>query len=245
MSVIRLHVDTPVVVGQSITLDEGKARYVSRVLRLKKGDEITVFDGSGPEYRGTVASLGRHRASIDVTKEITADRESPLRIHLLQGISRGDRMDHVVQKTTELGVTHITPVLTEYSVVKLTNERAAKRTHHWRGIVASACEQCGRNVLPAVDEPVALRDALGGFVGQPGTRIFLDPRGSAGPGVHEPQDDQLVVLIGPEGGFSAAEFELAEAAGFIATRFGPRILRTETAAIAALAALQSRFGDLG
>ena len=203
-----------------------------------------MFDGSGPEYLGTVTTLGKNAASVDVTNEITVDRESPLRIHLLQGISRGDRMDHVVQKCTELGVARITPVLTEYSVVKLTSERAAKRAHHWRGIVASACEQCGRNVLPVVDEPVALRDALGRFVGRPGARICLDPQGSAGFPGDPPADDQLALLIGPEGGFSAGERELAEAAGFVTTSFGPRILRTETAAIAALAALQSRFGDL-
>lgn len=244
MSVIRLYVNTPIVAGQAVVLDDARARYVSRVLRRRTGDDIVLFDGSGSEYLGTITSLGRNAATIDVTDEVEAKRESPLQVHLLQGISRGDRMDHVVQKTTELGVVRITPVLTEYSVVKLTSERAEKRAHHWRGIVASACEQSGRNILPVVDEPVALRDALGGFVGQPGTRIFLDPRGAAGPLACPPADEQLVLLIGPEGGFSAEECELAGAAGFAATKFGPRILRTETAAVAALAVLQSHFGDL-
>jgi 16S rRNA (uracil1498-N3)-methyltransferase len=245
LSTLRLHVDSPIVAGKPIALDDDRARYVSRVLRLRRGDEIIVFDGSGPEFRGTITSLGRNTASVDVTDELAVDRESPLRVHLLQGISRGDRMDHVVQKTTELGVTRISPVLTEYSVVKLTSERAAKRARHWRGIVASACEQCGRNVLPTVDEPVALRDALAEFVGQPGTRIFLDPRGPAGSAGLRPADNRLALLIGPEGGFSAEERELAKAAGYVATSFGPRVLRTETAATAALAVLQSRFGDLG
>ena len=245
MSTTRLHVDGPIVVGRSVSLDDDRARYVSRVLRLRKGDEIVLFDGSGHEFRGSIATLGRNAASVDVTEETAVDRESRLRVHLLQGISRGDRMDHVVQKTTELGVARVTPVLTEYSVVKLTSERAAKRVHHWRGIAASACEQCGRNVLPEIDEPVALRTALGDFVGQPGARIILQPAGNSALGARQPDDDRLVLLVGPEGGFSDGELDLAEAAGFVATAFGPRILRTETAAVAALAALQSRFGDLG
>lgn len=244
MSTIRLYVDSPIVVGQTIALDSGRARYVSRVLRLRRGDQVVLFDGSGPEFHGTLVTLGKNAADIDVTEEISANRESPLRIHLLQGVSRGDRMDHVVQKTTELGVARITPVLTEYSVVKLTGDRAAKRVHHWQGIAASACEQCGRNVLPVIGEPVALRTALGSFVGQPGTRMFLDPRGDAGSAGQLPEDNALTLLIGPEGGFSAEETELAAAAGFAATRFGPRVLRTETAAVAAIAMLQSRFGDL-
>jgi 16S rRNA (uracil1498-N3)-methyltransferase len=208
-------------------------------------DELTVFDGRGGEYCATILAVERNSVSLSIAQHIERDVESPLAIHLLQGISRGDRMDVVMQKATELGVHRITPVATEHSVVKLAPARAEKRLQHWRGITRSACEQSGRNILPGVDPPLPLRSWLGENVDKPGLRLILKPGGEVSLSSLDGLPRQVTLLIGPEGGFSEAEYELAEATGFVPVHFGGRILRTETAAIAALAALQTLYGDLG
>ncbi len=244
MSETRLYIEGPIAVGSEAEIRDEQARYVGRVLRLKPGDCVTLFDGTGPEYSASIVSLGKTRVLVSVSDEIRRDAESPLRIHLLQGISRGERMDFVVQKATELGVHRITPVMTEYSVVKLDKKRAEKRIRHWHGIAASACEQCGRNVLPALDSPIALRNWLGENQNSTGMRIILKPGAEGSLKSIQPDDSQLIALIGPEGGFSDEEYELAETTGFNAVGFGPRILRTETAALAVVAAVQALSGDL-
>ena len=172
-----------------------------------------------------------------------ADAESPLEIHLLQGVSRGERMDLVIQKATELGVRRITPVMTGYGVVKLDPERALKKTAHWQGVAISACEQCGRNRLPQIEPPVALRNWMGEHLEDDGARLIMKP--GAGGSLHDVAgvDGPVSVLVGPEGGFTETEYELADTAGFSPVGFGPRILRTETAAIAIIAALQALHGD--
>jgi 16S rRNA (uracil1498-N3)-methyltransferase len=244
MSDTRLYTDAPLTPGEPVELNDEKARYVSRVLRLRADDVVTLFDGRGAEYPARITALGRDRVLLTVDERREIDRESRLRIHLLQGISRGERMDFAIQKATELGAASVTPVLTEYSVVKLNEKRAQKKTRHWQAIAISACEQCGRNVLPDIEHPVTLRNWMGEHYTAEGKRIVLQPGANASvSGLGEPVSE-ITVLVGPEGGFSDTEYELAAACHFQAVGFGPRILRTETAAAAILSALQTLYGDL-
>jgi len=245
MSSTRLFSPAPLSANTDVTLAGDQARYIGRVLRLKRGDEFTLFDGTGGEYPATVATVAKSQVQINVGTLNKRNAESPLAIHLLQGISRGERMDFVVQKATELGVRRITPVLTEFSVVKLDLKRAKKRAQHWSNIVISACEQCGRNILPVIDAPQPLRNWFGENLTSADPRILLRPDANAPLGSISKPQGVVTLLVGPEGGFSDAEYEQAEIAGFRGIGFGPRILRTETAAIAAIAVLQSLHGDLG
>ncbi|MDH3537951.1 MAG: 16S rRNA (uracil(1498)-N(3))-methyltransferase [Gammaproteobacteria bacterium] len=241
----RLHIAGTYSAESILELDSEKARYLSRVLRLRVGDSLLVFDGAGNEYAATISGFSRSSATLRVGSRTAAKTETVLRVHLVQGISRGERMDFVVQKATELGVKRITPVLTEYGVVKLDSKRAEKRRDHWQKIAASACEQSGRVRLPLVDTPVSLKTWLGSKPGLVDAELILKP-GAATPltRIHAPKT-KVCVLIGPEGGFSEMEYEDADIAGFEPVSLGPRVLRTETAAVAALAILQSQWGDLG
>jgi 16S rRNA (uracil1498-N3)-methyltransferase len=244
MSDTRLYTDAPLAPGEPVELHDDRARYVSRVLRLRPDDVVTIFDGRGAEYLARISALSKDRVLLTVDEQRKVDRESQLRIHLLQGISRGERMDFAVQKATELGVALLTPVLTEFSVVKLNEKRAQKKTRHWQAIAASACEQCGRNVLPVIEPPITLRNWMGEHHTAEGKRIVLQPGANTSvSGLGEPVDE-ITVLVGPEGGFSDTEYELAAACHFQAVGLGPRILRTETAAAAILTALQTLYGDL-
>ena len=231
--------------GTEAVLDGDRARYLGRVLRLRVGDAITVFDGSGAEWAANITAMTRNTATLELGESHEPAMESPLRIHLVQGISRGERMDYVVQKATELGVARITPVLTEHGVVKLDGQRAAKRREHWEGVVASACEQCGRTRLPLIEEPLPLKHWFGSKPADAVLDLILAPgAGTALARIAAPHTG-VCILIGPEGGFSEAEYEDAEIAGFAPVSLGPRILRTETAATAALAVMQANWGDLG
>jgi len=238
----RLFVAEPVAPDRRLRIEGETAHYIGRVLRLREGDDVVLFDGSGTEFPATVISIRKHVAELLPGQGSKRDVESPLGIQLIQGISRGERMDLVVQKATELGVWRITPVLTAHSVVRLDAERSARRHEHWSRIARSACEQCGRNRLPVIDEAQPLADVLQ----KPGPatlKLMLHP----GPGTDLASlapPDAVAVLIGPEGGLSDDERRLAKAAGFASLRLGPRILRTETATLAALAILQARWGDL-
>ena len=244
MSNNRIHVEGPIRPGTNYTIHGDQARYVSRVRRLRVGDELVLFDGGGGEYPATITAFARDAVNVEIGEGVERSAESPLAITLLQGLARGDRMDYVIQKATELGVTRVIPVSTEFSVVKLDDKRATKRVSHWRSVAASACEQCGRNRLPAIDPPDKLLNVLGSFRADAATRLIFRPGASQSPRNIDIGDGRLVVLIGPEGGFSEQEIENAEAAGFQAVGFGPRVLRTETAAVAILAALQTLYGDL-
>ncbi|MGI9261381.1 MAG: 16S rRNA (uracil(1498)-N(3))-methyltransferase [Woeseiaceae bacterium] len=245
MTRTRLYIDAPLHVGARLEIDGDRARYVSRVLRLRPHDELTLFNGLGGEHRATIHSFSKNSVRVTVDSHLPRDVESGLKIHLLQGISRGDRMDLVMQKATELGVTAITPIISEYSVIKLEKNRAEKRLQHWRGICASACEQCGRNVPPVVSAPVRLRNWLGENVDSGGDRrLILKPGATTTLRSLEDCAENLTVLVGPEGGFSDDEYTLAAATDFLAISVGPRVLRTETAAIAITAGLQILFGDL-
>lgn len=239
----RIHVPATLRAGTTHVLPEASATHVIRVLRLAAGDPIILFDGTGVDYEAVLRTVSRSGVTAEVGAARPVDRESPLEITLLQGVSRGTRMDTVMQKATELGVRAIHPVLAERTVVRLDDERAAARLGHWERIVIGACEQCGRSVIPPIHPPVPLATALAGLDGA-ALRLTLDPRAAGS--VRELLDGRrkVVLAVGPEGGFSDHEIRLLGDAGFRGLRMGPRILRTETAPLAALAILQFAAGDL-
>jgi 16S rRNA (uracil1498-N3)-methyltransferase len=213
-----------------------------RVLRLRPGDAVTLFDGRGGEHAGRVEEFRKGAVIVEVGDRSATAVESPLSLTLAQGVSRGERMDWVVQKATELGVSRIIPVMTERSVVKLEAQQAGRKRLHWQGIAIAACEQSGRDRVPAIDTPLGLPEFLGG-IDTRATRVLLSPAGTLRITDLQRPDGGIVVLIGPEGGLAEAEQRAALAAGFVGVRLGPRVLRTETAAVAALTLLQSQFGD--
>lgn len=240
----RLFVSAPLGNGVKLELRGEQARYLGRVLRARAGDTVSVFNGDDGEWTATIDRLTKSHTFLSVGEPRDTDTESALRLHLVQGVSRGDRMDVVVQKATELGVKRITPVLTEYGVVKFDDARADKRREHWQRIGESACEQSGRTRPPLIDRPLPLNDWFGSGDVADSTQLVLQP-GAPDPltGVDD-IDEKICLLVGPEGGFSDKEYEDAHIAGFSAVSLGPRILRTETAPIVALALLQAKFGDL-
>ncbi len=241
MRISRLFVKTALAEGETLRLDEDSAHYLCTVLRLKKGRELTVFNGDGHEYPARVEMASREGVSLAIGQGRYRDTESPLFTHLGLGISRGERMDFAIQKAVELGVTRITPLFTEHCVVRLDNDKKDTRCQHWQRIVRSACEQSGRNRIPVVDEPLQLQDWLYQTAGQ---RLFLDPGASVTLNDLPAPEGPLTLLSGPEGGFDERERVLARQAGFTAVILGPRIFRTETAVLAALAAIQVLWGDL-
>lgn len=246
MRLTRVLVAQPLVEGAEIVLPEGPAAHLTRVLRLAVGDACIAFNGDGFDYAATLASVGKRDARLRIRGRTPVDRESPLRIVLVQGVARGEKMDMILQKATELGVDAVVPVWSQRSEVKLDAARAAKRLEHWRNVVASACEQCGRAVVPDVSEPLALAAALSAMPAAAGERrLLLDPAGTQSLASMSPVDGGLRLAVGPEGGWSPVDRGQLAAAGFEGLRLGPRILRTETAGLAAIAALQARFGDLG
>ena len=244
MRVIRAWVDAPLAVGTRVVLPDGAAAHLLRVLRLGVGDACVLFNGDGHDYDARIIAAGKRGGEAEVTGKRAVDNESSLRIVLVQGIARGEKMDWILQKSTELGVAGFVPVSSERSEVRLQGERAAKRLEHWRSVVVSACEQSWRARLPEIATPRALAAALDALPAG-SLRLTLDPEAEAGIAtLPAPGDRTLVLAIGPEGGWSPRDRETLASAGFGSLRLGPRILRTETAGIAAIAALQSRFGDL-
>ena len=244
MTHTRLYFPAPIADGAQLELGTEQARYVGRVLRAKPGDTVSVFNGDDGEWHAELTRIGKNDASLQVLSRMQTQTESPLDIHLVQGISRGERMDFVMQKATELGVTRITPVLTDHGMVRLAGDRISKRQRHWQSIANSACEQSGRVNPPVVDLPVRLNDWFGEAQDAGATRLILRPKaGTPLAGLDAPAA-AVCLMIGPEGGFSPREYEDAGIAGFAAVELGPRVLRTETAAVTALAIVQSRWGDL-
>jgi 16S rRNA (uracil1498-N3)-methyltransferase len=241
MRLTRVYVDAPLTPGERVALQGSAATHITRVLRLRPGDALTLFNGHGGEYAASLAEARGGRLSVAVGEAQPIERESALGLTLAQGVSRGERMDLVVQKATELGVGGIAPVFTERSVVRLSAPQAARKLEHWRAIAVGACEQSGRNRLPQLSAPVPLADFL--KAATPGTRLLLSPEGAVRIQDLPRPAAAVTVLIGPEGGLTEAERASAVAAGFTPVRLGPRVLRTETAAIAALSVLQSAFGD--
>ncbi len=222
----------------------GQAHHVIHVLRLQAGAPLTLFDGRGVEFPALIKRIDKSGITLAVTGRQETSRESPLHITLAQGISSGERMDYTVQKCVELGVTAIRPLQTQRSVVRLSGERAERRVAHWQSITAAACEQCGRNRLPAVLPVQALMQWLGESPKADGLRLLLSPH------IHTARlrdlkrpAGSITLLVGPEGGWNPEEAQAALSAGFAPLALGPRVLRTETAAVAALAAMQALWGD--
>ena len=240
----RLFVSGDLINDATLELGGDRARYLGRVLRLRPGDEVRVFNGEGPEHSAVIEEVSKSVVVLRVGDSRETDVESPLRVHLVQGVSRGERMDFVIQKATELGVKRVTPVLTEYGVVKLDAKRAEKRREHWQGVAQSACEQSGRVRVPLIDAPVPLNAWFGDRPSEVGAQLILRPGGGPPLAGIEAPSTKVCLLIGPEGGFSDTEYENADIADFRAVSLGPRVLRTETAAVAALSILQSKWGDL-
>jgi 16S rRNA (uracil1498-N3)-methyltransferase len=237
----RVYVDQPLAPGE-LDLPAQAATHLVQVLRLRAGDPLVLFDGEGCDYPGELLKAGRSGARVRIDAPGPPEEEAPLALHLGIGISRGERMDFALQKAVELGVTRLTPLVTARTMVRLEGERLDRRARHWRGLTVAACEQSGRRRLPLLDPVVG----LGGWLGEPHpTPLLLDPRG-AGPLTAIPTPGgALTLLIGPEGGLNETERAAATAAGFIGVRLGPRILRTETAPLAALAVIQALWGDFG
>ncbi len=242
MSLPRFYCPIPLIPGREATLPEAVSRHAQAALRLRPGDRLLLFNGDGLECTATLASGGR-LARARVLECQAVDRESPLEVTLAQGISSGERMDYTLQKAVELGVKRVQPLITRRTVVRLDAERRQRRRAHWQGVVAAACEQCGRTRVPHVSEILAYPDWIDAARDQGGVKLILDPE--AGQRLRDLKAPERAVLLlaGPEGGFDPAERAAALAAGFLPVRLGPRTLRTETAAVAALAAMQAIWGD--
>ncbi|HQX64341.1 MAG TPA: 16S rRNA (uracil(1498)-N(3))-methyltransferase, partial [Dokdonella sp.] len=215
-----------------------------RVLRLERGHPIVLFNGDGHEFRGEISQLGKRAVSVRVLEMLdSANRESPLQLTLAQGVARGEKMDLIVQKATELGVSRIIPLITERTEVKLDAERAGRRLAHWQAVIAAACEQSGRVRLPTLAAPQRLATWASALGEESGLRLALDPAGEVSPRAL-PAFASAVLVVGPEGGLSDQDLNILDQADFRGLRLGPRILRTETAGLAAITALQAIHGDL-
>lgn len=242
MSLPRFYCRVALAPGAHVELPEPVARHAIRVLRLSRGDSMVVFDGRGGEYPASILRIEREKVTVELAGWAAVERESPLAVTLVQAVQGGDKMDFTIQKAVELGVRDIVPVESRRSVVRLAGERAAKRVAHWQGVAASACEQCGRNQVPLVT-PLARLDSWLAHPAPAGTaRLMLAPEGAASLAALPPART-VQLLIGAEGGLDPQEIHAAQLAGFVPVRLGPRILRTETAGMAALAVLQAMWGD--
>ena len=243
MRLTRSHCDLELRVGDEIDLPEDVAAHLLRVLRLQANDPCVLFNGDGHDYDARIVAIGKRDARAQIVAMRRVDNESPLRITLLQGIARGEKMDWILQKATELGVARIVPANSERSEVKLDAQRAEKRLAHWRGIVVAACEQSGCATLPDIAPPQALGQAV---TQRAGRGFILDPfADNTLSSLRDATLRECTLAIGPEGGWSPRDREQLVAAGYEGLRLGPRVLRTETAGIAAISALQALCGDLG
>lgn len=241
--IARFYCPIPLQSGRSLTLPPEAAHHALRVLRLRSGDELVLFDGLGGEYPGRVVEAkGIVRVALEEKRDM--EREAPLALTLVQALPAGDKMDWVVQKAVELGAAAIQPVQAKRSVVRLAGERAATRAAHWRQVAISACEQSGRNRLPNIGAVVDLPHYLAGSPDDNETRLLLSPRPGMRLSALPKPPGTVTLLIGPEGGFDEDEERAALSVGFRAISLGPRVLRTETAGLAAMAAILALWGDI-
>ncbi len=244
MSISRIFQPIDLVSGEVIQLDTQASHHLMTVLRAKLNDGVTLFNGQGGEYKSTIIQMTKKQVSVQINEHLLRDVESPLELYLAQGISRGEKMDYTIQKAVELGVKKIIPLLTERSTVKLDAERREKRFQHWQSIIISACEQSGRNQIPELLFPMTIENSLSSvqadwcFVLSPAATSQLKDNAIK-------KNQRVLLLIGPEGGLSESEINLVCSQGYKPLNLGPRILRTETAAVAAITALQCSFGDMG
>ena len=245
MRLPRLYVDRPLVPGASLDLPDAAARHLVQVLRVAVGAPLLVFNGDGRDYAARVTRAGRQGAALAIESAGGEEPHPPLAIRLALGISKGDRMDYAIQKSVELGVAAIAPLFTQRSVVQLQGERLTRRMEHWQGIVTGACEQSGRRRLPRLEPAAALAEWLAESLAEVGAGgLLLDPEAPQALAALPPPPGPVTLLVGPEGGLSPGERDLARTHGFRGVRLGPRILRTETAPLAAIAVIQALWGDL-
>ena len=241
----RIHVPAPPTPGQAFALPPDAAHHLRQVLRAAVGAPLTLFTGDGREWPSNIVAIDARHVMAQAETSVAVDRESPLPITLTQAIGKGQRMEHSIQKAVELGVSRIVPVFTQRSVVKLDAQRRERKTEHWRAVAVAACEQCGRNRIPEIAAPEKLMRYFATRPLQPmELGLFLDPRGDRSL-TRLTRPARIRVLIGPEGGFTAEERAQAAACGYLGLRLGARILRTETAGPAIIAALQTLWGDFG
>lgn len=242
MRISRIYYPFELSTDSSVTLTDDATNHLINVLRAKTGQTLVIFNGDGNEYSAELIEVTKRKAVAHIDSKISISIESPLSIHLGQGISRGDRMEWVIQKSIELGVTEITPLITERCGVKLSKERWSKKHEQWQKLAIAACEQCGRNVLPVLHAPSLFTDWVNLSTNQ--VRLTLHPRAEKAFRHISMSPTGARLLIGPEGGFSEQEIYQTEQNGFQTIQLGPRILRTETAAVSAISALQAIHGDL-
>ncbi|WHZ19293.1 MAG: 16S rRNA (uracil(1498)-N(3))-methyltransferase [Rhodanobacteraceae bacterium] len=245
MRIPRLHVDAPLGPDACIGLPAHTAAHAVRVLRLRPGDAVVLFNGDGNEYPARLIAASAREATAHIETRVAAATESPLRITLAQALARGEKMDWIVQKAVELGIAAVVPLVTERSEVKLDGQRTAKRIEHWRAVAIAACEQSGRAVVPVIEAPRALDRWLATLEhADNSARLVLHPGDGLRPRALQPAPRAVTLAVGPEGGFGERDLAVLREAGFVNLSLGPRILRTETAGLAAIAALQAIHGDL-
>ena len=242
MRIPRIYLSQPLNSGNTIELDSNALRHVVQVLRLKAGHPLILFNGDGGEFEAQLVKVEKRQAVAQIGRFHDVSRESSLITHLGLGISKGERMDFALQKAVELGVSKITPLFTEHCVVQLTGKRVVKKQAHWQTVLISACEQSGRNTIPVLNSAATFTDWLASI--QTATRLILDPQAHTGLSTITLPPAEIALTVGPEGGFSEAEIKQAGDTGFIGVSLGPRVLRTESAAVASLTAVQCMWGDL-
>ncbi|WP_426688945.1 16S rRNA (uracil(1498)-N(3))-methyltransferase [Rhodanobacter ginsengiterrae] len=243
MRTIRIHVDQPLGIANELALPAQAAEHAGRVLRMSAGDALTLFNGDGNDYAAVIVALGKRELRVRIDARLAVQNESPLPLTLAQGVARGEKMDLIVQKATELGAVCIVPLLTERSEVKLDPARAEKRLAHWRAVAASACEQCGRARLPEITSAQPLASWLESLADDGALRLALLPQATRSARELRFGAAGGLLVVGPEGGLGERDIGALTQAGFEGLRLGPRILRTETAGLAAMAALQALHGD--
>ena len=241
MRIPRIYTEQELSPHASLELEPGPSQHIARAMRMRPGDALTVFNGMGGEYPATISAVGKKFVALELGELRDREVESPLAIHLGIAISRGDRMDWLIQKATELGVNSVSPVFTERVEVKLKGDRADKKRRHWQQIAIAACEQCGRNQLPQINASQELSRWIDKT--EADLKLVLHHRAPV-ESDHDISPSSIALLIGPEGGLSEAEIGLSGNAGYQPLKLGPRVMRTETAPLAAIAILQARWGDI-